>query len=65
MKNLILAILALLALTSCGSSRKSTEGVIVHSSRTAGHGASKVSKIVTLAKSFEGTRYRYGGSDKI
>lgn len=64
MKNLILAILALLTLTSCGSSRKSTESVTVHSSRTAGHGASKASKIISVAKSFEGTRYRYGGTDQ-
>lgn len=64
MKNLLLALMALFLLSSCGSSRKSTENVVVRNSRTASMGASKASSIIALAKTYEGTRYRYGGTDK-
>ena len=64
MKNLIIALLALLTLSSCGSSRKTTKKVDTYSSRTANQASSKASNIASLAMSYEGTRYRYGGADK-
>lgn len=64
MQKLLLPLLAILLLTSCGSSRKTTDNVIIHNSRTAALGASKASSIVTHALRYEGTRYRYGGTDE-
>ncbi len=64
MNKLLLPLLAVFLLTSCGSSRKATEKVIIHNSQSAAMGASKASNIITNALRYEGTRYRYGGMDE-
>ena len=63
MKNLILLLFAGLLFASCGSSRHTTHKVIIGESSTSNK-AKKVSRIVDYAKSFEGTRYKFGGTDK-
>ncbi len=61
-KVLLLAFLTLL-LTSCGSSRKTTETIVIGSPK-ATVATKKISKIVNHARSFEGTRYKFGGTSK-
>ncbi len=63
MKKAIILALLTLFLASCGASRKTTETVRINSSTS--HSASKkISKVVQHAKSFTGTRYKFGGTDK-
>lgn len=64
MRNLIPVLLMVLLLASCGSSKRTSERVLVGESRTAAQGTTKVSRIVDLAMTYEGTRYKFGGTDK-
>lgn len=63
MKKLCLLALLLLVLTSCGSSRKTTDTVVIGTSSSS-TSDKKVNKIIVHAKSFEGTRYKFGGTTK-
>ncbi len=63
MKNLYLLLLLSFLLASCGASRKPKNTTIIGDTKVSVT-AKKASKIVTYAKSFEGTRYKYGGVDK-
>lgn len=63
MKRIFLLALLGLILASCGSSRKATETVIIGNSKTS-VSSRKISKVVKHAKTFEGTRYKFGGTDK-
>ncbi len=60
MKKLCLLAVLLLVLTSCGSSRKTTDTVVIGTSTSVSN--KKAEKIVRHAKSFEGTRYKFGGT---
>lgn len=61
-KVLLLALLALF-LTSCGASRKPTKTVVVGTSTTTAS-SKRISKVIQHAKTFEGTRYKFGGTDR-
>lgn len=63
MKKAVLLALLTVFLASCGSSRKTTETVVIGSSTTT-VSSKRISKVVRHAKSFEGTRYKFGGTDK-
>lgn len=63
MKKLLPILLLTLLLASCGSTKTSTaKGVTTK--RTAATTNTKASRIVTYAKRFEGTRYKFGGTTK-
>jgi len=61
-KVLLLALLALF-LTSCGASRKPTKTVVVGTSTTTAS-SKRIAKVIQHAKTFEGTRYKFGGTDR-
>ncbi len=63
MKKGYLLILLALILSSCGSSRR-TQNTVIIGDKDISVSARKASKVVTHALSFEGTRYKYGGTDK-
>ncbi len=63
MKRILLPVLLGLLLASCGSSRKTTDSVVIGNSKTS-VSSRKISKVVKHAKTFEGTRYKFGGTDK-
>lgn len=63
MRHLLLIVFVSLLLTSCGSSRKPAETTIIGSKNTS-VSAKKASKIVKHAKAFQGTKYKFGGTDK-
>jgi len=63
-KRLFLFLLCLPLLTSCGSSKYTPNPIIIGESSTAAHAATKATSIIDTAKSFEGTRYKFGGTDK-
>ena len=64
MKKLLSLALLLLVLTSCGSSRKTTDTRVVTKTSTSKSNKATVDKIIVHAKSFEGTRYKFGGTTK-
>ena len=65
MKNLALLFFLAVLISSCGSSRKTTNrNIIDNSSTSVSSSAKKASKIVDYAKTFEGTRYKFGGTSK-
>ena len=67
MKKLLLLLFLSIVLVSCGSSRNTTKqkniiGATTHTNKTV---TSKTAdKIVSYAKTFEGTRYKFGGTTK-
>ncbi len=63
MQKAILLALLTLFMVSCGSSRKTTETVVIGGS-TSTVSSKRISKVVDHAKTFTGTRYKYGGIDK-
>lgn len=63
MKRVFLLALITVFLASCGSSRKTTDSVVIGNSKTS-VSSRKISKVVKHAKTFEGTRYKFGGTDK-
>jgi len=63
MKNTYLLIVIAIFLTSCGSSRKPTQTVVIGSSTTT-VSSKRIYKVIKHAKTFEGTRYKFGGTDK-
>ena len=63
MKKAILLALLTLFLASCGASRKTTETVVIGSSTT-NASSNRISKVVEHARSFTGTRYKFGGTDR-
>jgi len=63
MKRILLLGLLGLFLSSCGSSRKTTDTIITGNSKTS-VSSEKISKVIKHAKTFEGTRYKFGGTDK-
>lgn len=62
-KLLLIATLGLL-LTSCGSSRSTSQKSTRYSKQSTSSTSSnaKANQVVTFAKSFEGTRYKFGGT---
>ena len=67
MKRLLLLSLLSIVLVSCGSSRnvskqKNVIEATTHTNKTAT--SKKANKIVSYAKTFEGTRYKFGGTTK-
>ena len=67
MNKLLPILLLALFLTSCGSSKRSTSDRKSRSSNKIEHSSnpnSAVGKIIKHAKSFEGTRYKFGGTTK-
>jgi cell wall-associated NlpC family hydrolase len=63
MKRVFLLALITVFLASCGSSRKTADSVVIGNSKTS-VSSRKISKVVKHAKTFEGTRYKFGGTDK-
>lgn len=63
MKKLLLLCLLALALASCGTSRRPTKAVVIGST-TKTVSNKKIGKIVRHAKTFVGTRYKFGGTTK-
>ncbi|MBL4662100.1 MAG: C40 family peptidase [Flavobacteriaceae bacterium] len=63
MKKLVLLALLSLLLTSCGASKKSTNRIVKNTSTTS-VSSKKISKVIQHAKTFEGTRYKFGGADR-
>jgi len=63
MKRILLFALLGLFLSSCGSSRKTTDTVNIGNSKTSAS-SRKISNVIKHAKTFEGTRYKFGGTDK-
>ncbi len=61
MKQLFRIILICLVLTSCGGIKKSFTG---QKSAKTTKSSSKIGRIVSHAQSFEGTRYKFGGTTK-
>jgi cell wall-associated NlpC family hydrolase len=61
MKRLYLLALISILLTSCGSSRTTSEAKIHKTEKVS---EEKRSSIVNYAKTFEGTRYKFGGTSK-
>ncbi|MEM7186640.1 MAG: C40 family peptidase [Bacteroidota bacterium] len=62
MKKALLLALITLFLTSCGSSRKTTETQVIGTTTTVAS-SKRIHKVVQHAKSFTGTRYKFGGTD--
>jgi cell wall-associated NlpC family hydrolase len=64
-KALLIATLGLL-LMSCSSTRKSTQQSTRYSKEITSSSSNnaKVNSVITFAKSFEGTRYKFGGTTK-
>ncbi len=63
MKKVLLLAFLSLVVTSCGSTRKPSETVIIGASKGSVSGK-KITKIVKHARSYEGTRYKFGGTSK-
>ena len=63
MKRILLLCLLAGFLASCGSSRQTSNKTVVKTSRSASP-AKKVDKIVSHAKGFVGTRYKFGGTSR-
>ncbi len=65
MRKLFLLVLVSFFLVSCGNSRRAAESKIHKTEKTSrtSHGG-KVAKIISHAKTFEGTRYKFGGTTK-
>ena len=63
MKNLTLLVFITILISSCGSTRKPTNTTIIGDTSVSVT-AKKATKIVDFAKKFEGTRYKFGGTDK-
>ncbi|MCH9660549.1 MAG: C40 family peptidase [Bacteroidetes bacterium] len=63
MKKLFLLWLLSLVLTACGSSRKTTDTRVIGGSTTTAS-SKRIANVVQHARAFEGTRYKYGGTDK-
>lgn len=67
MKKLILVVLFLPLLIACGSAKKTSVSnsgsAPIHSENTTGT-ANTIKNIVKIAKTFEGTRYKFGGTTK-
>ncbi len=63
MKKLFLLCLLSLLLASCGSSRRTTDTVVIGKGTTTVSNK-RISKVVKHAQTFEGTRYKFGGTDK-
>ena len=63
MKNSYLLLFILFLLTSCGTSKRTANTVII-GDKSVAVSAKKATKIVEYAKTFEGTRYKFGGTDK-
>ncbi len=63
MKKILLLSILMLFMASCGSSRRTTETKVIGKSTTT-VSSKRISKVVNHAKKFEGTRYKYGGTDK-
>lgn len=64
MKKLILLALISLLLTSCGASKKSNNKVVNKKATTSNVSSKRITKIIQHAKTFEGTRYKFGGTDR-
>ena len=67
MRRILLFGFLCLLLNSCGSSKRSTSTTQQNTQTVVskgGNAAKKVTKIIRHAKSFEGTRYKFGGTDK-
>lgn len=67
MKNIFLFLTLSLFLASCGSSRKTTQtkSTTTHKSKPAKYSVSnKTEDIISYAKSFQGTKYKFGGTTK-
>lgn len=64
-KLLLIATLGLL-LTSCGSARKTAQQSTQYSKerKTSSSNNAKVNSVINYAKSFEGTRYKFGGTTR-
>ena len=62
MKRIFLLALLTLFLGSCGASKRSTKTVVIGGS-TSTVSSKRISKVVKHAKTFEGTRYKYGGTN--
>lgn len=63
MKQFILLCVLSLFLSSCGSSRKPTQTRTIGGTTTTAS-SGRISKVIKHAKTFQGTRYKYGGTDK-
>jgi len=63
MKKILFTTILGLLLISCGSSRKPTETSIIKNSKET-VSSKKINKIVTHAKTFQGTKYKFGGTDR-
>ena len=63
MKRIILLCLLAGFLASCGSSRQTSNKTVVKTSRSASP-AKKVDKIVSHAKEYVGTKYKFGGTSR-
>ncbi|MDC8003029.1 C40 family peptidase [Aureisphaera galaxeae] len=63
MKKLLLLCVFSLLLASCGSSRRTTDTKVIGKG-TATVTNKRISKVVKHARTFEGTRYKFGGTDK-
>jgi len=64
MKKLLLLILLAFFITSCGSSKK-TSSTTNSTVNNAGKSSNKtVNSVIKYAKTFEGTRYKFGGTSK-
>lgn len=63
MKKLLLLCLLSLLLASCGSSRRTTDTTVIGKGTTTAS-TKRISKVVKHARTFEGTRYKFGGTDK-
>ena len=64
MKKLVLLALLSLLLASCGASKKSTSTVVKRTSTTTNVPSKKITKVIEHAMTFEGTRYKFGGTDR-
>lgn len=67
MKKLLPVVLLMLFLTSCGSSKRTTSYKKTGTSKTENNTVdanSQAAKIIKYATSFEGTRYKFGGTTK-
>ncbi len=63
MKKLLFLCLVSLFITSCGSSRKTTDTTVIGKGTTT-TSTKRVSKVIKTALTYEGTRYKFGGTDK-
>ena len=64
MQKIFLLLILCLTIVSCGSSKKVRSSKEVITSKTVKIPKNKARKIVAHAKSFEGTRYKFGGTTK-